>query len=88
MSSSFSIDRRAFLRGIGGVGLALPVLDVMGAEITEKAPRRFCAIYTANGMALPRAENNISEWSFFPALEDKNGFIFGQSTPCRFFTYM
>jgi hypothetical protein len=80
MSSSFNLDRRAFLRGIGGVGLALPVLDVMGAEITDKAPRRFCAIYTANGMSLPRAENNISEWSFFPALEDKNGFIFGQST--------
>ena len=74
------IDRRAFLKGSGGIALALPVLDAMGAEVTEVAPRRFCAIYTANGMSLPRAENDISDWSWFPALEQNGQFVFGSST--------
>ena len=63
MTHSLKLNRRAFLRGLGGVSLALPVLDAMGAEITDTPPRRFCAIYTANGMSLPRAENQIDEWS-------------------------
>ena len=40
-------------RGLAGSALALPVLDAMGAEVTDQIPRRFCAIYTANGMSLP-----------------------------------
>ena len=67
MSRSLHIDRRAFLRGLGGVTLALPVLDAMGAEVTDQIPRRFCALYTANGMSLPKAEHEIDEWSWFPA---------------------
>ncbi len=54
MTSSRPIDRRAFLKGLGGMALALPVLDAMGAEVAEQVPRRFCALYTANGMSLPR----------------------------------
>ena len=67
MPGSIRLDRRAFLKGLGGVTLALPVLDAMGAEVTDQIPRRFCAIYTANGMSLPKAEHGISEWSWFPA---------------------
>lgn len=79
--SALKLDRRAFLRGIGGAALALPVLDAMGSEVTSQLPRRFCAIYTANGMALPRTENGIDEWSFFPTAKDANGeFVFGKST--------
>ena len=37
MKTSVKIDRRAFLRGMGGAALALPVLDAMGAEVTEQA---------------------------------------------------
>jgi len=77
---SHPIDRRAFLRGMGGIALALPVLDAMGAAVTDLAPRRFCAIYTANGMSLPRAENNLAEWSWFPSLEQNGEYVFGQST--------
>lgn len=80
MSKSFQLDRRAFLRGLGGVSLALPALDAMGAEVTGQNPRRFCAIYTANGMSLPRAENGISEWSWFPSQEKDGQFVFGMST--------
>jgi len=80
MSRSIQLDRRAFLRGIGGVTLALPVLDAMGAEVTNEIPRRFCAIYTANGMSLPRAEHGINEWSWFPTAESNGEFVFGKST--------
>ena len=79
--SALKLDRRAFLRGIGGAALALPVLDAMGSEVTSQLPRRFCAIYTANGMALPRTENGIDEWSFFPTAKGADGeFVFGKST--------
>ena len=80
MKTSRKIDRRAFLHGIGGTALALPVLDAMGAEVAEQTPRRFCALYTANGMALPRAENGIDEWSWFPTAESNGEFVFGRST--------
>jgi hypothetical protein len=80
MPSSLHLDRRAFLQGIGGVALALPVLDAMGSEVTTKIPRRFCALYTANGMSLPRAEHGISEWSWFPTAEKDKQFVFGKST--------
>ena len=80
MRPSLKIDRRAFLQGMGGVALALPVLDAMGAAATEQAPRRFCALYTANGMSLPRSENSIDEWSWFPTAERDGEFVFGKST--------
>jgi len=65
---------------MGGVALALPVLDVMGAEVTSQIPRRFCALYTANGMSLPKAEHNVPEWSWFPAGSQNGEFTFGKST--------
>ena len=80
MGPALKIDRRAFLQGMGGVALALPALDAMGAEVTEQAPRRFCALYTANGMSLPRAENALDEWSWFPTAERDGKFVFGKST--------
>jgi len=74
------LDRRAFLKGLGGVTLALPALDVMGAEVANQVPRRFCAIYTANGMSLPKSEHGIDEWSWFPAHGAGADFQFGKST--------
>lgn len=80
MRPTHQMDRRAFLQGIGGVALALPALDAMGADVTERDPRRFCAVYTANGMSLPRAENGLEEWSWFPTAERDGEFVFGNST--------
>ncbi|MGP0069197.1 MAG: DUF1552 domain-containing protein [Isosphaeraceae bacterium] len=80
MTSFRLIDRRAFLQGMGGMALALPVLDAMGAEVTERIPRRFCALYTANGMSLPRAAHGIDEWSWFPTSERNGEFVFSKST--------
>jgi hypothetical protein len=77
---SLQLDRRAFLFGAGGMSLALPVLDAMGAAATAVPPRRFCALYTANGMALPRKEHGIDDWSWFPTAEKDREFVFGKST--------
>jgi Protein of unknown function (DUF1552) len=74
------LDRRAFLKGLGGVALALPVLDAMGAEVADRIPRRFCALYTANGMSLPKPEHGIDEWSWFPTSGSGAEFQFGKST--------
>ena len=74
------IDRRAVLKGICGATLALPVLEAMGDDVSSEVPRRFCAAYTANGMALPRTENGIDEWSWFPRQHEGQEFEFGKST--------
>lgn len=80
MGRSVPLDRRAFLKGIGGMSLALPVLDAMGVEATAHAPRRLCAIYTANGMSLPKAGNGLEDWSWFPSTGTGADFVFGKST--------
>jgi hypothetical protein len=80
MLQSIRLDRRAFLKGLGGVSLALPGLDAMGATVTEHAPKRFCALYTANGMSLPNKDHGIPEWHWFPTAEKDGEFVFGKST--------
>lgn len=59
--------------------LSLPVLEAMGQDVAEKIPRRFCAMYTANGMSLPNPDNGINDWSWFPQIEGRD-FQFGKST--------
>ncbi len=80
MPRTARIDRRTVLKGAAGVTLTLPVLEAMGEEVAGPAPRRFCALYTANGMSLPRAEHGIDEWSWFPRAEENGQFVFGKST--------
>ena len=54
MSKSWKIDRRHFLKGCG-VALALPYLDIMGAESsTAQAPVRFLSMFIPNGV-FPKA---------------------------------
>ena len=79
MNRSLRIDRRSVLKGIGGTVLCLPLLDAMGKEALQSGPRRFCAIYTANGMALPNPRHGIDEWSWFPATKGRD-FKFNKST--------
>ncbi len=77
-----NINRRWFLRSAAGVSLILPRLDLFASETDSdaaKIPRRFCAMYTANGMCLPAAGNGIDEWSWFPKTTGSD-FTFGKST--------
>lgn len=81
MPNNAKLTRRSVLKGIAGATLVLPVLDAMGEEVAAKPPRRFCAMYTANGMSLPKESHKIDEWSWFPRLKRKDGtFEFGKST--------
>ncbi len=61
MTSSIQLDRRAMLKCLAGVTLALPLLEAMGMDVAAKTPRRFCAMYTANGMSLPNPKHGIDE---------------------------
>lgn len=78
--TNFKLDRRSVLKGIAGATLALPVLDAMGSEVAEQTPRRFCALYTANGMSLPKPNHGIDQWNWFPTAEKDGKFVFGKST--------
>jgi hypothetical protein len=79
MATTAKLNRRSVLKGIAGATLVLPVLEAMGEEIASQTPRRFCALYTANGMSLPKSEHKIDEWSWFPTTEGRE-FTFGKST--------
>ena len=74
------LHRRAFLRGTAGATLALPILEAMGSKISDQVPKRFCALYTANGMSLPMEKHGVDEWSWFPRAEKDGEFVFGKST--------
>ncbi len=79
MPTPAKLDRRSVLKGLAGVTLALPLLDAMGKEVADVPPRRFCAMYTANGMSLPNPNHGIDDWSWFPKQEGAD-FVFGKST--------
>ena len=79
MSTPTKLSRRTVLKGAAGATLALPILEAMGTEVANETPRRFCALYTANGMSLPREEHKLDEWSWFPRTEENGQFVFGTS---------
>ena len=64
-----SLPRRAFLRGLGGAAVALPLLDAMipafaRAATTAKAPCRMAFIYVPNGIVMdlwsPKTDGEIA----------------------------
>ncbi len=77
-ATRIQLDRRAVLKGLAGVTLALPLLEAMGQDVAARTPRWFCAMDTANGMSLPNPKHGIDEWSWFPKTEGR-AFEFGKS---------
>ena len=77
--TNIRFDRRIMLKGLAGACLPLPALEIMGREAIESRPKRFCAMYTANGMCLPNPANQIDDWSWFPAVKGRD-FQFNKST--------
>ena len=75
------INRRSVLKGFAGVSLALPTLNIMGEEVVSESKRakRFCGMYTANGMSLPQEKNEIDDWNWYPSQTGRD-FKFNQST--------
>ncbi|NQZ60084.1 MAG: DUF1552 domain-containing protein [Lentisphaeraceae bacterium] len=70
------LNRRATLKGMAGITLALPFLEIMANEKKPSPlPKRFCALYTANGMSFPQPGLKIPEWHWFPRkINDKYQF--------------
>ena len=50
-----TLDRRTFLRGAGGIAIALPFLEIMRPKKASAAggPKRFLSIFSPNGMVTP-----------------------------------
>ncbi len=72
MSKTWSIHRRALLRGMG-VACALPPLDAMarakGGNLAAASPRpkRLCVFYVPNGVSIAPADHPThKDWSWFP----------------------
>lgn len=65
-----SLDRRKFIRGVGGFALALPAFETFSGIAAAAAPqklRRFAAFYMPDGVPMPRKEDPAhQDWSWFP----------------------
>ena len=67
------IDSRTTLKGIAGIALSLPFLEIMAKDKSAlDVPKRFCGLYTANGMSLPNEKHKIPEWNWFPHQTGRN----------------
>jgi hypothetical protein len=69
----FRLNRRALLRGAGGVAIALPWLEVMSpraAGAAPAAPKRFVGVYTPGGTVLSawRPSGTPNDYAFGPIL--------------------
>ncbi len=61
------IPRRALLRGVGGIALALPFLDAMrprAARAAEGGPKRFVVFFSANGTIKDQWQPSGTETDF------------------------
>jgi len=73
-----SLDRRSFLRGIGGFALALPAFEsfaglASAAEKRKGSPKRLACFYIPNGVPMPRQDDPAyKDWSWFPHGEGKD----------------
>ena len=61
-----SLDRRKFLRGVGGFALALPALESF-AKPAATNKKRFAGFYMPDGVPMPLKEDPaFQDWSWFP----------------------
>lgn len=78
MKKSWHLDRRTALKG-AGVTLALPWMEGMtaGLSASEKLrsaglPRRLCCVMFPYGVAVPKDDDPLRHWGWFPKGEGKN----------------
>ena len=71
-----TIDRRKFLRGLGGFALALPAFETFSTIARAAAPKnkkRFAAFYMPDGVPMPLKEDPAyHDWSWFPQGQGKD----------------
>ncbi len=70
------LDRRKFLRGVGGFALALPLFESTLRAAVSPVRKRLACFYMPDGVPMPRADD--------PAFEDWSWFPHGQGTAFRF----
>jgi len=73
------IDRRFFLKG-AGIAMALPMLNIMGDETSQKkaatSPKRLACFFFPDGVSLPPTKDPAhKDWNWFP-LGDRNNYKF------------
>lgn len=66
-----TLNRRNFLRGVGGIALALPAFETFtqkaGAAEKSADRRRLACFYLPNGVPMPRHDDPAyKDWSWFP----------------------
>ena len=66
-----TLDRRSFLRGLGGFALALPAFETFskaaGSAKRNAVRKRFACFYLPNGVPMPRNDDPAyQDWSWFP----------------------
>ena len=65
-----TLDRRKFLRGLGGFALALPLFETFSGlahAAKQKNKKRFAAFYMPDGVPMPLKEDpSYQDWSWFP----------------------
>ncbi len=67
--ASWHLDRRTVLRG-AGLALTLPWLESMAtANAPASPPKRFCAFFFGNGVALSQPSHPTRDWNWFPRTE-------------------
>jgi hypothetical protein len=70
------LDRRQFLRGMGGFALALPAFESFSAVAGAAAPenkKRFATFYMPDGVPMPLKEDPAyQDWAWFPHGEGKD----------------
>ena len=72
MTSLSSLDRRRFLRGVGGFALALPTFETF-AKASVAPRKRFASFYMPDGVPMPREDDPaFQDWSWFPHGEGKD----------------
>ncbi len=64
-STTWTLNRRSFLRG-AGAALALPALDCMATAAPAQEPRRLAAIYFPFGVSIGTKDDTNKEWYWFP----------------------
>ena len=73
----YTLDRRRFLRGVGGFALALPAFEtfskMVGDADTATNRKRLACFYLPNGVPMPREDDPAyRDWSWFPHGAGKN----------------
>jgi hypothetical protein len=75
--SRFSLDRRTFLRGIGGIAVALPALEIMHpskgyAGPSGPRPKRFVMSYAASSVGRDNYGTDMTQNMVVPATSGKD----------------